>query len=71
MEEAGEKKALSGPATIAIILAAVLLIGFLGWRVMNSGERGPDGQDYSTRAMPPANRQQPAGPNVGGGPGGR
>ncbi len=61
MEEAGEKKTLSAPAAIAIILAAVLLIGFLGWRFMNTGGRGPDGQDYSMRAMPPANRQQPGG----------
>jgi hypothetical protein len=53
-----EKQSISPPVAIAIVIVAVLLIGFIGYSFMNSRGRGPDGQDLSKPAQLPPSMQQ-------------
>jgi hypothetical protein len=53
-------KPLNPMVIAAVIVAAVLLFGIIGWRYMSGGQRGPNGDDLSKPATPP--------PGMGGPP---
>jgi len=53
-------KPLSPLVIAAVIVAAVLLFGLIGWKVVSGGQRGPNGDDLSRPAIPP--------PGMGGPP---
>ena len=53
-----ENKQVSPAVMIGVIAVAVVLIVAIGWHYVNGGRRGPNGQDLSKPAIPPANMSQ-------------
>ncbi len=49
-------KPLSPLVIAAVIVAAVLLFGIIGWKMVSGGRTGPGGEDLSKPAMPPAGK---------------
>ena len=52
-------KPLSPLIIVAIIAAAVLLFGIIGWKFVNGGRTGPSGEDLSKPGVPPAGMSGP------------
>ena len=49
-------KPLNPMIIVAVIVAAVLLFGIIGWKFVNGARTGPDGQDLSKPGIPPAGK---------------
>ena len=52
-------KPLSPLVIVAVIAAAVLLFGIIGWKFVSGGRTGPSGEDLSKPGVPPAGMSGP------------
>jgi len=62
-----KNKALHPAAAVLVVTLAVAALGFWGWRLLNRGDIGPNGEDYSIPAVQPTSYRAP---DASGGPGG-
>jgi len=63
-----KNKQLHPLAAVAVLVLAFVALGFWGWRVLNRGDIGPNGEDYSIPAVQPKSYRAPN--NASGGPAG-
>jgi hypothetical protein len=63
-----KNKQLHPLAAVAVLVLALVELGVWGWRVLNRGDIGPNGEDYSIPAVQPKSYRVPS--NASGGPAG-
>ena len=60
-----KNRPLHPAAAVLVVALAVAALGFWGWRVLNRGDIGPNGEDYSIPAVQPKSYRAP---NASGAP---
>jgi hypothetical protein len=55
-------KPLNPLVIVAVIAAAIMLFGIIGWKFISGGRTGPNGEDLSKPGIPPAGLSGPPTP---------